>query len=135
MNFVKKSVVLQGTLNKDLEYRPFSSSEFTKELSLFCCSNITYKSTQDIDELCTISCNFITSQKLENGQIRSYEQPITSFRLTTSSTKPKGFQNFPVLWFTFNNVSDVLKISLRNQGGQKIDTANQCEISLLLMFQ
>jgi len=82
-----KSVLLQGNLANDdfLLYRPFNS-EFKKPKCFIKVADISYSVLPplDISVLCSLSCNFVTSQKYSSKQeLIVYEQPLQSLLLKT----------------------------------------------------
>ena len=83
-NAVRKSIILGSNLKQgQLNYKPCPSNE----LQNFTCLSIGSVSTvtkEDVDISCTISCNFITSQRFnENSQIETFEMPLQSFLINS----------------------------------------------------
>ena len=73
-----KSVLLIGKVSSALIYRLCPSTEFSEGVWNLCLSSIAYScTTPNIEELCSISCNMVKSQRFNQEFIvESYEQPL-----------------------------------------------------------
>lgn len=111
-NMVRKSIILRSNLKKgQLNYKPCPSNE----LQNFTCLSIGSVSTitkEEVDISCTISCNFITSQRFnENSQIETFEMPLQSFLI---NAKKYQLSRFNFAWFSFNSRSELLIFTFKD---------------------
>lgn len=111
-NVIRKSIVLRSNLKKgQVNYKPCPSNE----LQNFTCLSIGSISTvtkQDIDISCTVSSNFITSQRFnENSQIETFKMPLQSFLI---NSKKYQLSRFNFAWFFFNSRSEQLIFTFKD---------------------
>jgi len=130
MSVIRKSILLEGDAKKKIVYYPCPSSEFQNQLTKIAVSSLSFQAESAIDEVCYISCNFVTSERYLNNEVFSYEQPFELFLMKGT----KNSINFGVKWFAINKLSQKLSFTLLKQNGQII-AAPKCEIALLVLFQ
>ena len=106
---------MNANLSKNvLKYKPFPSSELRQQFSKLSISSIAYCVEEAIENtVCTISCNFIQSEKDEDSYIESYEVPLQSFLLNTT---PKNYNlhSFSVVWFYINSPKEELIFTIKD---------------------
>ena len=114
-NLIIKSIQLNANLSKNvLKYKPCPSSELRQQFSKLSISSIAYCVEEAIENtVCTISCNFIQSEKDEDSYIESYEVPLQSFLLNTT---PKNYNlhSFSVVWFYINSPKEELIFTIKD---------------------
>ena len=72
--------------------------------------DVTYTTTTDINKFANITTNLVDGKKLgKYKQIESFLPPIQRFEIGTRGSK---FTKFDLIWFTVNNSSDVVELSL-----------------------
>ena len=72
--------------------------------------DVTYITTTDINKFANITTNLVDGKKLDKyKQIESFLPPIQRFEIGKRGSK---FTKFDLIWFTVNNSSDVVELSL-----------------------
>ena len=72
--------------------------------------DVTYITTTDINKFANITTNLVDGKKLDKyKQIESFLPPIQRFEISKKGSK---FTKFDLIWFTVNNSSDVVELSL-----------------------
>ena len=72
--------------------------------------DVTYITTTDINKFANITTNLVDGKKLDKyKQIESFLPPIQRFEIAKRGSK---FTQFDLIWFTVNNSSDVVELSL-----------------------
>ena len=72
--------------------------------------DLTYISTKDIGKFVNITTNLVDGKKLNKyQQIETFQPPIQRFQLNKKESK---FIKFDLIWFTVNNISDVVELEL-----------------------
>ena len=96
MNFAEKSVCVQGNLkNGAIIYSCYPINEFSQSKWLLAINSVTFDSAENISQTCSIGCNFITTKgRLQNGEIKIYEQPLNVFHLKTTASAKRGIFRF-----------------------------------------
>ena len=132
-DFPIKSVIISGNLQSKLTYKLCPITEFSEGVwNLSLVSLAYFCNLENIDYICSISCNLITSQKYNtNNQVELYDQPLGIFVLKTGSKTTKSFEK---TWFYINALSSDLNISVKNQSNQE-DIKIDCEFHIQLFFQ
>ena len=85
-----KSVIINGKINNPITYKLFPSTEFSEGVWNISLVSISYTcATSDVEELCSVSCNMVKSQKLKDDSytVESYEQPFGVFLLSSSKIR------------------------------------------------
>jgi len=118
---VRKSVQIKANLKTEtLIYKPYPSTEFNNTYKFIAIESVAYYANEEIDNVCTLSCNFVKSQGYnERNEVSSFEQPLKSFLI--NSNKKFQQKNFNIIWYVINSVSEDLKFTVRNFKGQKFD--------------
>lgn len=111
---IAKSVQIKANLLiENLKYRPFPLREFQTNIRFIAISNITVFSTiEDIDTVCTISCNFVKSERVNGGLIETYELPLKTFLI--NQTERFQCYNFEPTWFLINSATDELIFTVKD---------------------
>lgn len=95
MNYADKSVLIEGNTKDGLiSYICYPVNQFLPNKWRIAINGVVFDSNQNISSTVVITCNFVTSQQRINGDIRSFEQPLTEFHLKTSPTSPRGIFRF-----------------------------------------
>ena len=82
------TIVLKGKINNDIIYRLCPSTEFSEGVWNLCLLSIAFSCASNINELCSISCNMVKSQKLnEEYSVECYEQPLGMCLLNSEKSK------------------------------------------------
>jgi len=112
--FVRKSIQIKANLSSQrLSYKPYPSTEFNNTFKFIAIESIAYFTNEEIDTVCTLSCNFVKSQAYnDRDQITSYEQPLKSFVINVA--KKHQVRNFSLIWFVINSISEDLILSVQN---------------------
>ena len=86
---VIKSVVLKGEIKNFINYQLCPSTEFSEGVWNLCINSIAYScTTENVNELCSISANMVKSQKINDEfMVQTYEQPLALFLLNTKPSK------------------------------------------------
>ena len=85
------------------------------------------KYLQAVDTLCSLTCNFVRSQKYsKNNEIITYGQPLVVFKLETG----RSFLNFNQPSFIMNPVGQEIKISLQNECDFMLDFDTEFWVTL-----
>ena len=72
--------------------------------------DVTYITTIDINKFANITTNLVDGKKLNQyKQIESFLPPIQRFEIGKKGSK---FTKFDLIWFSVNNSSDVVELSL-----------------------
>ena len=72
--------------------------------------DLTYISTKDIHKFANITTNLVDGKKLNKyQQIETFQPPIQRFQIGKKESK---FIKFDLIWFTVNNISDVVELEL-----------------------
>ena len=133
-DFPVKSVIIVGNLNRTLKYKLCPLTEFSEgkwNLSLF---SAAYScNTNDVNEICSITCNLVKAQKYNlNNEVELYEQPLGICQIQSAVSK-KTF-NYEKTWFYINSLSNELEISIINLTDQQKLSIN-CEMYIQLLFR
>jgi hypothetical protein len=130
---VTKSVIISGNLNRNqpLTYKLCpNSTEFSQGLWNVSIPSISYTCHQrNVNELCQISCNFVKSQRWNQNEIETYQQPFGVFVLETL-TKTISFDQ---KWFKLKSDTNELIVSLTNMNEDVVNI--DCFVAVLVMFQ
>ena len=85
-----KSVVIKGQINDVLVYKLCPSTEFSEGVWNICLSSLGYVcKTENVSEICMVSCNMVKSQKFNNDNysVHSYQQPLAMLHLSSANVK------------------------------------------------
>lgn len=129
--YVKKCVQIKANLSTEtLTYKPYPSNEFNNSYKFIAIESVAYYANEDIDNICTLSCNFVKSQAYnERNEVSSFEQPLKSFLINSRKFQQK---NFNIVWYLINSVSEELKFTVRNFRGQKVE--KNVEVAITVAF-
>ena len=136
--FVSKAVQVSGNLSSNqIVYTLCPPNEFSEGVWNVAISNVAYESNENLNVFCTVSCNLVQSQKISDAnQVVSYQMPLASFLIKTTSTVSSGsrsFYRFDPLWFRINSFSDQLRFTFTNPKTSENLNVN-CTVYLTVLF-
>ena len=101
---VTKSIIVKGNLrNGKLVYTCYPINEFGQGKWKLAIQSIVFDSTETISTTCLITSNFVTSKRrAPDGDINSYQQPLNTFHLKTTSTAIRGIFRFGKICFFYD---------------------------------
>lgn len=67
----------------------------------------------EINDILTLSCNFITAESYSNGAIHQYEQPLQMFLVKCASNAKNAYRFNDDLWHYVNSPTSQLQFSVR----------------------
>lgn len=96
MNYAEKSVLVTGNVKDGaISYICYPINEFSEARWLVAINSVSFDSVENISKTCSISCNFVTTQKRStNGQIEIQQEPLNVFHLKTTPTASRGIFRF-----------------------------------------
>lgn len=96
MNFAEKSICARGNLkNGPISYNCYPVNEFSQNKWLLSVNSVSFDSAENISQTCAIVCNFVTAKgRLQNGDIKIFQQPLNIFHLKTSQAAQRGIFRF-----------------------------------------
>ena len=139
--FPIKSVILKGALNsrerKEIVYRLCPINEFSDGVWNLSLASLCYSVKPlaiQIQDIFSVSCNFVKGQKLSlSHQIETYEQPLSMFIFNNVQNKiTKNIIYFEKQWFHINTLSNELKFTLHNE--DNVNFTYETEIALQVLF-
>jgi len=131
---VLKSVRITGNLkNDDFIFRPFPSDELN-HYRFVSVNSVSWLSKENINEVFTVTCNVIKSQKYSSGfgEIITEEHPLVSFQLKGQANS-SNCERFSLSWFTINSLSDKLQFSFKNFNEENV--RKDCKIALVVYLK
>jgi hypothetical protein len=108
-----KTVLLEATSENKYNFKVHLCPEY---IDIKCGSwgvavkDITCVSTRDINKFVNITTNLVDGKKLDKyNQIESFQPPLQRFEIGKKGSK---FTKFDLIWFSVNNLSDVIELGL-----------------------
>jgi len=129
--FIVKSVAIRGNLKKGkLSYKPFPAQEFF-QLKWISIGSIAFIAKDQVNTVCTISCNFVKSQCFDSeSRPQSYEEPLQSFLI---SNKNYQLNRYSFNWFLMNSITEELIFTIRNFENQKV--SDDIDVVVIVNFR
>lgn len=129
--FNSKTLLLRANLSKErLIYKPINATELQnfKKLSVV---SIAWQANEEIQSVCSISCNFIKDQILDsNSQLVSYQMPMGAFLI---NNKKINLKSFNPSWFLLVSRSEEIIFRIDDFKGKEVKL--DIDIALTISFQ
>ena len=96
--------------------------------------DITYTANKDILKFVNITTNLVEGKKLNRyNQIESFKPPLQRFEIGKRGSK---FTKFDLIWFTINNSSEVIELTLELWPGPSVSIESMdTNFYVTLLFQ
>jgi len=131
-DYVKKSVLLTGTLKNDLVYKPYPQDELN-HFSFLSVNSVSYSTSENFTEVFTISCNVVKGPKYSNNyEIITGQYPLATF-LLKGQPNSTNCVRFNLNWFPITSLSDQLKFTFENFVQER--STKTCDVRLVVFLK